>query len=203
MPKADIGMIRRALELLGASVAVSELRVPNTPRGTVSGYFNDLGKMAANAARMSGTAEGVYLTLNPVSPALLARASNHLKDRAKHTTSDGDVVRRCWFLIDFDPVRPAGISSTEPEHAAALERARACRDWLRSEGWPEPLLADSGNGGHLLYRIELVNDDQSAALLKFCLIALGIMFSDSTVEVDLSTYNAARIVKVCDALRGE
>lgn len=172
----------------------------HTPRGTVSGYFDDLGKMAANAARVSGTAEGVCLTLNPVSPALLARASNHLKDHAKQTTVDRDVLHRSWLLIDFDPVRSAGISSTDAEHKAALDRTKACREWLRSQGWPEPLFADSGNGAHLLYLIDLSNDDQSAALLKSCLIALGMLFSDSTVEVDPSTYNASRISKVYGTL---
>jgi len=156
--------------------------------------------MAKSAAAMSGKAEGVYVSLNPVKPDLLARASNHLIDFAKHTTSDRDVIRRLWLLIDFDPVRSAGISSTEAEHEAALEPAGQCREWLRTQGWPEPIFADSGNGAHLDYRIDLPNDDQSAKLLKSCLIGLGMPFSDWTVEVDLTTYNAARIVKVYGTL---
>jgi hypothetical protein len=199
-PKADTDTIQRALRILLASASVAELRVLISPRWTVSGYFDDLGKMTECAAAISGKAEGVYLTLNPVSPALLARASNHLREQAKHTTVDRDVLHRRWFLIDFDPVRPAGISSTDAEHKAALDRAKACRDWLRSQGWPEPLFADSGNGAHLLHLIDLPNDDQSAALLKSCLIALGMLFSDSTVEVDPGTYNASRISKVYGTL---
>lgn len=198
---AGCAMVRRAIQLFVAPGSVLELRVPRTPhRGTVSGYFDNIDLLAQSAARMSGEAEGVYITLNPVNRQLLARASNRLVDFAGHTTSDRDVVRRHWFLLDFDPVRPAGISSTDSEHESALERAKECRDWLRGRGWPEPVLADSGNGAHLDYRVDLPNDDHGAKLLKSCLTAIGMQFSESTVEVDLTTYNAARIIKVYGTL---
>ena len=115
---------------------------------------------------------------------------------AKHTASDGDIVRRCWLFIDFDPVRPAGISATDAEHEAALERARRCRDWLHARGWPAPLAADSGNGSHLAYRLGLENTNENTQMLKSVLLVLGLQFSDSTVQVDPNTYNASRIVKV-------
>jgi hypothetical protein len=115
---------------------------------------------------------------------------------AKQTTSDSDVVRRRWLPIDFDPVRPSGISSTDVEHDAALECAKSCRDFLSGCGWPEPIFADSGNGAHLLYRIVLPNDEASTELVKNCLGALALLFSDVTVNVDLQNYNAARIWKL-------
>jgi hypothetical protein len=43
---------------------------------------------------------------------------------------------------------------------------------LASEGWPAPLLSDSGNGAHLLYPIDLPNDPESSELVKLCLRAL-------------------------------
>ena len=52
-----------------------------------------------------------------------------------------------------------GISSSDDEHTAALERAMAIRDELSKRGWPEPIFADSGNGGHLLYQVDLPRDD--------------------------------------------
>lgn len=197
---SDIEMIRRALHLLIQPGAVCELRVPHTQRGTVSGYFNDLDRLAEVAAKMSGKATGVYFTLNPVRPDLLARAENRIIPFAKHSTSDRDILRRIWLLVDFDPLRPAGISSSETEHAAALDRAIQCRDWLRGQGWPEPILCDSGNGGHLLYRVDLPNDEPDSALMKRCLEALAFNFSDSIVEVDQTTSNAARICKLYGTL---
>ncbi len=94
-------------------------------------------------------------------PALLARAENRMKERPKATTSDAGIIRRCWLLLDFDPRRPSGISLTDAEHTAALERARTVRDRLREAGWPDPVLADSGNGAHLLYSIDLPNDEMT------------------------------------------
>jgi hypothetical protein len=137
-----------------------------------------------------------YATLNPCTPALLARAANRLQHRAKTTTSDNDIVQRHWFPLDFDPVRPADISSTDAEHEAALQRAAACSDSLQARGWPAPVAADSGNGGHLLCAIDLPNDAASRALLQRCLEALAMYFSDSVVALDLTVLNPARIWKV-------
>ena len=200
-PRAGIATVHRALEILVAPGAVVELRIPRVPRrNTVSGYFSDVGRMAQSAVAMSGKAEGVYVTLNPVKPDLLARASNRLIEFAKHATKDSDVLCRCWFVIDLDPIRAAGISSTDAEHDVTLERARQVRDWLRMQVWPDPVQADSGNGAHLLYRLDLPNDDSSAELLKSCLPALALRFEDSAVKVDLETHNASRIVKVYGTL---
>jgi hypothetical protein len=54
-------------------------------------------------------------------------------------------------------------------------------------------MADSGNGAHLLYPIDLPNDDATRSLLKKTLEALGQKWNVSTVTVDPTTYNAARI----------
>src|SRR5439155_15142497 len=103
-----------------------------------------------------------------------------------------------WLLGDFDAARPAGISSTDAQHAAALAQARACRDWLRDElGFPAAslVLADSGNGGHALARIDLPNDDASRQLVDRCLAAVAFQFADAEVVVDQGVGNAARIWK--------
>ena len=98
---------------------------------------------------------GIYYTLNPVNPALLARACNRLREYADLTTADSDVVRRRWLPVDLDPVRPSGISASEEEHEAALVRARMMAEELSAEPWGEAIVADSGNGAHLLFRIDL------------------------------------------------
>jgi hypothetical protein len=177
---------------------VVEIRSPHTVKGTISGYFNDLGKLATAAAKLdSAGVPAVYVTLNPIDPRLLARAQNKVIPHAKHTTADADVLRRRWLPIDCDPVRPAGISSTDAEHAAALSRAREIEAWLHAEfGFPSGIVSDSANGAHLLYRIDTPNDDASRTLIESVLKALSKKFSDSEVSVDLTTYNAARIWKV-------
>jgi len=194
--RCDIAETRRALSLILEPGQVAELRVLNTRRGTVSGYFDDFEKLALAAATWSGKVPGVYLTLNPVNADLLARAHNRVREFARETTSDVDILARRWLPLDFDAVRPAGISSTDAEHIAALDKAQECRGYLRAEGWPDPILADSGNGGHLLYGVALPKDDASRRVIASCLKALAFRFDDQAVHVDQGNFNAARIWKL-------
>ena len=168
---------------------------------THSGYFDDFAKCAAAAEALDADPEvrGIYVTLNEVDPALLARRANRVKmrlSRSDATTSDADILRRRWLPIDLDPVRPSGVSSTEEEHAAALRRADAIALWLDEQGFSRPIRADSGNGAHLLYGIDLANDDEATALVKGVLATLDALFSDETVTVDTANSNAARIWKL-------
>jgi hypothetical protein len=193
----DADECRRALDILHDPGTVFEIRIPKTARhGVVSGYFDDPQKAVRAVATLSGRVPGIYTTSNPVNPDLLARTDNHLTNRSKRTTSDRDILRRRLLLIDLDPIRPAGISSTDREHAAALTLAEEIREWLTAQGWPEPILADSGNGAHLLARIDQPNDDNARGLVERCLKALSWKFTDEVVEVDLTTFNAARIWKL-------
>ena len=198
--------ILHALQLLIPAGQVVELRAPRYTRpnerrrSTASGYYNDLRKMADDAAKIDGHADAIYFTLNALQPALLARANNHLVEGEQgKSTADKHVLRRTLLLIDADPLRPGGItdiSSSNEEHAAALERAAEIRQWLTARGWPEPVTADSGNGGHLLYAIDLPNDDASTDLLKRVLQAVAVQWDDAVVTVDTGVYNASRICKL-------
>jgi hypothetical protein len=193
--------ITDGLRLFVPEGQATEIRILKAGRaGTVSGYFDDLELAAQAALSWNGKAPGIYFLPNPIDPALLARANNRLRERAERTTRDDDIPRRRWLLADFDPVRPAGISSTDAEHRAAIDRAVRCRDWLSSDGWPSPILADSGNGAHLCYSIDLPNDPASAELVQRCLQALDLQHSDAAVTVDRTTYNAARIWKLYGTL---
>jgi len=131
--------IRAAVEILVEPAAIVELRGLGTLRGVMSGYFDDADKLVDAAARLSGAGIGVYATINPVTPDLLARAANHVNPYARHTTTERDILRLRRLLVDLDPVRRSGISSTDDEHHAALVRAVKIVQWLRARGWPEPM----------------------------------------------------------------
>jgi hypothetical protein len=202
-PKCDPDEIRRAVDSLHEPDEVRELRVLNAEKGgTVSGYFDGQHReeLIRAAIEWSGKAPAVYVTLNPVDPVVSARSLNREKRFVRDTTKDSEILRRVWLPVDLDPKRPAGISSTDAEHDAAIARARECREYLRGLGWPDPFLADSGNGAHLLYRIDLPNDQESTNLVKGVLESLATRFSDSVVDLDRSVYNAARIWKLYGTL---
>ena len=189
--------VLRALRLLHRPGAVVEVRALGTWK-TRSGYFDDLDIAASAAAELDRQRYQVYLNLNEVDRALLARAANRIREGGKNdpSTADRDVVRRKWLLVDLDPVRPSGVSATDAEKEAARDRAYEIIAYLRSEGWPEPTVADSGNGFHLLYQIDLPNDKESGELVKGVLEGLAFKFDDEKVKVDKSVHNAARIVRL-------
>lgn len=192
--------IKSVLDLLFEPGSVFEVRAI-TDQGISSGYYDNPEKAESDVLLLDTdkATNGIYVTLNTVNPDLLARRANRIKTRLSKkdaTTADSDIIRRRWFPIDIDPVRPSGVSSSEPEHSAALEKADSIREYLSDLGWPDPISADSGNGAHLLYRVDLSNDDTSRNLIKEGLNALSVIFSDSRCIVDTANFNAARIWKL-------
>jgi replicative DNA helicase len=169
-------------------------RYPHTEAGFFD--YDHLEDMAKEASRLSRISKGVYFTMNPLQPAILSRCTNRVKKAVSgDLAADANVLGRTWLLIDADPVRPVeGIPSTDEEKAAALEVIQNIRQWLRSENWPEGILADSGNGFHGLYHIDLPADD--GGLVERCLKALAKRFDTDRVKIDQKVFNPARICKL-------
>jgi hypothetical protein len=192
--------IETTLSVLFKPGQVMEVRAI-TDDGVASGYFNDPAAlvMAINPLDTLPGVQGIYVTLNEVNPALLSRRANRIKMRLSKkdtTTSDADIIRRRWLPIDVDPVRPSGVSSTESEHNAAMAKADRIATYLGDLGWPSPVVADSGNGAHLLYLIDLPNDEASRELVKKCLEVLAVIFDDPESTIDTTVHNPARIWKL-------
>lgn len=187
--------VRKTFETLIESGVFTEVRLLNTKQGTLSGYYNDVDKLIEHIQRYDRQ-YNIYITMNALSEGIKARGKNHLKSYAKNTTSDKEIRCRRWILIDLDPERPAGISSTEQELKLSEELGRKIQGYLTDCGFPEPVTALSGNGFHLLYPVELPNTPEMTSLAKGFLGALDSRFSTEQVKVDTTTYNAARITKL-------
>jgi hypothetical protein len=190
--------IRQTAELLMEPGSVHELRIPKAGRErTISGYFDDPLKLAEAAAELDATGDysGIYITLNACDPALLARCCNRVRSHAEATTADADVLRRRWLLIDCDPKRKSGISSTDREHKRAITTACGIWDDLRG-AFGDPVICDSGNGAHLLYRVDLPNDQHAADLIRHVLAGVARRCPPDDVDVDLAVFNASRITKL-------
>ncbi|MBC2712653.1 MAG: hypothetical protein HGJ94_17200 [Desulfosarcina sp.] len=166
---------------------------------TGAGYFDDA-EALESAAKKLDSAEplGVYFTVNPINPDLIARASRRIKADPKSTANDQDVVCLRWLLIDLDPKRPAGISSNDDELQAAQDLAKEIVQFLEGEmGFARAIRAMSGNGYHMCYRIpDLPNSAENVDLLRECLLALGAKFFNDRVDVDEKVFNPARIWKM-------
>ena len=186
---------------------VTEVRIPHYRgklggdyvRGTVSGYFDDHASFCQAVKAIPPTChDGIYFTVQVIDPRLLARAYNRLKP-SDLTTSDLNVHFYRWLLIDIDPVRPAGISSSDVELRMALELRDLVAEWVSSEhGFGQPLKAMSGNGGHLLYCLPDLpaQDKANQAFIKGFLEDLAERFNTDRVKIDTAVYNPARIWKL-------
>lgn len=175
---------------------VFEIRIPKTKYGTISGYFDDTAIAASLIAKENGKHQAIYVTANPVEPALVARNHNKFEFGCHTTTTDAEILRRRWFLIDLDPVRPAGISSTGHELSLAIHKAEEMVEWLSSLGWPEPIRAHSGNGAHLMYRVDEPNDEPTRAEFENATKMLAAIYTDDKTSVDTTMWNASRVWKV-------
>ena len=64
------------------------------------------------------------------------------------------------------------------------------------EGFQEPILADSGNGAHLLVKVDLTNSREITGMIKEFLGTLASLYDDKESKVDTSTFNPSRITKL-------
>lgn len=195
--------VKASAEALFDEGQVTELRVIMQNGYIHSGYYDNFEALAEAAAHWdrNTTTQGIYWTLNPVHPDCLHRAKNKMRERVskrQSTTSDKEIIRRKLILVDIDGAnRPTGVSSTDDEVGRAKECAlRAAGFLFRERGWTAPLVGMSGNGYHLLYKIDLPNDDRTTTAVKKVLHVLAALFDDDAVKIDTSVFNASRISKV-------
>ena len=167
-------------------------------KDTYSGYFKNVDNILQTIQQYDGKGGMIYAPFNKINSACYSRAQcEKMMKKPKETTSDGDIVGRDFILIDIDPVRPAGVNSTEEEKSHAIEAGRKIYSFLVDKnGFEKPIVADSGNGLHLYFRVQLHNGEEEKELVNRFLKTLGMYFSDEKIDVDLSVGNAARMAKI-------
>lgn len=170
---------------------------------TYSGYFTSVDTLLDRLRPLLNTTNQydgnlqAYFTLNDINEDLYSREQRDVfVKKPKSTTTDGDIVRRNWILIDFDPERAAGISASDDEFEKAHLKAVEVYRYLMQEGFKEPLITKSGNGYHLYLACDMPNDETHNEIIKRFLQSLSKMFSDESVEIDEKVFNPARIDKL-------
>lgn len=200
-PQPDIQQIEQTLRLIPAPDSIGEIRFfdqrSEEKKGGI-GYFFTVEEIpqAAEIAYRENETLGGYLVMNDSGEALIERPR---LSRQYSLTKDVDIARRRWLPIDFDPHSPergAADSSTDAEKENARQLMELVQEWLRELGFPEPVFADSGNGWHLLYRLDFPNDGESHQLVKMLLDGLAKRFNTDQVGVDISVHNASRVFKL-------
>lgn len=195
--------ITRAIDTFIAPGQVFELRALNCKligewkRGTYSGYFDrdHVDELLAAIGRIEH-ASAIYYTPNPVDPRLHSRRENRavVGPDKESSTSDRDILRRRWLLIDVDADRPAGIGSTAEEKAEAERMITDIDHHLWEHRFPPGVFCDSGNGMHLMIPVDLPTND--GGMVTGLLKKLAAEFDNEHCHVDLTVFNPARIWKL-------
>jgi hypothetical protein len=186
-------------------------KIDATYSQTVYGFYDDREKMVLDSVNLDGGfwenqgyCPGVYITVNPIDPTLLARANNRLLSCKGEglCAKDANVIRRASLFLDLDP-RRAGhgstevkkIMATEAEKGAARETALKMMSWFKAIGMPQPAALDSGNGVQMISPLdwELSEDDDD--LIKRFLEFLDHRFGSEECHLDLATVNRSRICR--------
>ena len=178
--------------------ALTEIRIIDGTR-TYSGYFKDVETLIKSVEpydRMQNAQ--IYFTLNQIKDACYGRSQHDkiIQVKREPTTSDVDIDGRTHVLIDIDPKRPAGVSSSNEELELAHRKAVDVYRYLVSQGFNDPIICKSGNGYHIVIPCMIgMNDETNDAIKKF-LQVLSMIFTDDKVDIDEKVFNPARICKL-------
>lgn len=195
----DWAEIEKAINVFQLPGEAFEVRIIGTTgkKDIISGYFRDTETMLKAFETVDLRGRNIYTTLNQVKPECFARSQcERFEKNPQSTTSDTEIIKYRWLFIDLDPVRPAGISSSDKELKNSFELSKKVREYLQGLEFPEPVFAASGNGYHLLYRIDVLNDKEGRTLIDRCLKVLATLFDNDKVKVDTTNSNPSRICKL-------
>lgn len=198
----DPDEVRKAIRTLQAPGAVFEVRVlgGSNRKDVMSGYFRDAETLLDAFDTIDVRGRNIYITLGEVKEECFARSQSERFERNTSTTSDTEMLSYRWLFVDLDPVRPTGISSSEHEIKLAEELKSKVESYMQGLGFCSPVVALSGNGYHLLYRIAVRNDETGQKLIERCLKNLASMFDTSEVKIDTTNSNPSRICKLYGTL---
>jgi archaellum biogenesis ATPase FlaH len=138
----------------------------------------------------------IYFIINAIREDCYGRVQREKLAYKPKTTTDAEIIGRKWLMIDLDPKRTSGISSTDEELEYAHQKAIDVYKFLRDNGFNEPIICMSGNGYHLMYSCRIAVSPETDKLVERFINALAMIFSDDKVDVDTQCKNNARLSKL-------
>lgn len=165
---------------------------------TASGYYKNIDNLVRDVERMDAEDKfQIYFTLNCIEESCYGREQcENVIWKPKNTTNDNDIKGRYWILIDLDPKRPAGTSSSNDEYEKAHIKAVEVYRYLMDMGFYEPVVCSSGNGWHLLLPCKIGISTETNEVVNKFLKVLSMLFSDESIDIDVKVGNPARICKL-------
>lgn len=189
----DIDEIRKWHRVFKPNNELFEIRVLGNK--TYSAYFYDV-EDAIKALQPYDNYQ-IYFTVNKVKDACSGRTQFGVFERVDGSaTSKNDIESRQWLPIDIDVERPSKISASEEEKEYAHKKAGEVFIFLRSVGFPEPIVCDSSSGYHIYYPIDISNTSENETLIKSFYSVLSNFFTDDRVKIDVVVGDANRIMRL-------
>ena len=198
----DEPTIRQAIKCLKPNNELFEIRMigKGNKKRVISGYFTDADTLIKQFDTIDPRGLNMYITINKVNDGCYSREQHDCFRQTDLTTHDNEIDSYEWLFIDLDPKRVSDVSSTETELEYAKELADKVYIYMKNLGFQEPLRALSGNGHHLLYKIDIPNTVESKKLIERCLVNLSSMFDNDKVKIDIINHNQARVCKLYGTL---
>lgn len=195
-------MIRKTISIFKPNNALFEVRIigKGNRKRIISGYFTDVNTLIKQFDTIDPRATNMYITINKVNTACYSREQHDCFRQTDATTRDHEIDAYEWLFVDLDPERLAEISSSDEELEAAKELSDKVYEYMKNLGFYDPVRAMSGNGHHLLYKIDLPNTDENKDLIERCLTNLASMFNNGKVKIDIVNHNQSRICKLYGTL---
>lgn len=165
---------------------------------TASGYYKNIENIVRDVERMDAEDKfQIYFTLNCIEDSCYGREQcEKVIWKPKNTTTDNDIKGRYWIMIDLDPKRPAGTSSSNDEYEKAHMKAIEVYRYLMDMGFYEPVVCSSGNGWHLLLPCKIGISTETNDVVNKFLRVLSMLFSDESIDIDVKVGNPSRICKM-------
>jgi hypothetical protein len=207
---ADPEIIQETLNKLFAADDILEIRAIDSNGKVYAGFFDKHHhkEMISEIVRLNDFAN-VFIILNHFADdsTILEKYQNInvITDKNLNLTKSSDIKNVDYFLVDIDPVRPTGVSSTNEELNAAWSVCDQVRTYLSSLGFNCPIIAMSGNGYHILYPVidkpleiynqSLGNKKENEDLFHNALKVLALKFNNDQVKIDTSVAKAGQLIK--------
>lgn len=168
-------------------------------RFSYSGYFRNFENLISQIEPYTNMDdEQIYFVLNSIDKDCYARpqCERFLKS-PKVTTTDSDIIRRKFLLLDFDPIRKSQTNSSDAQFELAHKKAQdVYRFLIREKGFTDSIICISGNGWHIIVPVDLPCDEETNKVIKDFYTYMGSIFSDEKVEFDEKVYTNARLTKL-------
>jgi len=144
-----------------------------------------------------------YTVLNKVSEEALGRLpSNRLTKMTKGLgIKNEDITEYRFFFIDIDVVglnveEGEKQNASDTQHDCARKVARRVKEYLASLGFPDPVVIDSANGFHVLYKLSLSVTPEHKKLIKKAVCALAEKLDTAECKIDTVVADPGRKIKI-------